>query len=68
MGRNKEGLLIVKFKLFTNLPSVYYLFHDDLFLNKSKKILGDLCKQARNFQDCGLMKANKQGLQNNSVH
>lgn len=68
MDRNKEALLTVKFKSFTNLSSVYYLFQNDLFLNKSKKILGDVCKQARNSQACGLMKANKQGLQNNSGH
>lgn len=60
MGRNKETLLKVKLKLFTNLTSVYCLFHDDLLLNESKKILGDVCKQARNSQDSGLMKANKQ--------
>ena len=69
MGRDKKNLLLlVKFKLFTNLTSVYCLFHNDLLLNESKKILGDVCKQARNSQDCGLIKANKQGLQNNSVH
>lgn len=68
MGRNKEALLTVKFKLFTYLTSIYCPFHDGLLLNESKKILGYVCKQARNSQDCGLMKANKQGLQNNSVH
>jgi hypothetical protein len=66
MDRNKEALLTAKFKLFTNLTLVYCLFHHDLLLNESKKIFGDVCKQARNAQDCGLMKANKQGLQNNS--
>lgn len=63
MDRNREALLTVKFKLLTNLTLVYCLFHDDLLLNESKKILGDVCKQARNSQDCGLMKENKQGLQ-----
>lgn len=31
-------------------------------------MLGDMSKQARNSQDCGLMKANKWSLQNNSEY